>query len=50
MNIEAAQLSQDTTGGGATVMLRLDRDVPAAARAAIGDAVEASMVESVDLS
>ncbi|HPY25890.1 MAG TPA: phosphoglycerate dehydrogenase [Mycobacterium sp.] len=50
VNIEAAQLSQDTTGGGATVMLRLDRDVPAAARAAIGDAVEASMVESVDLS
>ncbi|MCB0924065.1 MAG: phosphoglycerate dehydrogenase, partial [Mycobacterium sp.] len=49
VNIEAAQLSQDTTGGGATVMLRLDRDVPADVRAAIGDAVEASMVESVDL-
>lgn len=50
VNIEAAQLSQDTTGGGATVMLRLDRDVPADVRAAIGAAVEASMVEAVDLS
>ena len=29
VNIEAAQMSQDTAGTGATVMLRLDRDVPA---------------------
>jgi len=50
VNIEAAQLSQDTTGGGATVMLRVDREVPADVQAAIRDAVEATLVESVDLS
>ncbi|MCB0932743.1 MAG: phosphoglycerate dehydrogenase [Mycobacterium sp.] len=50
VNIEAAQLSQDTSGGGATVMLRLDRDVPAEVREAIRDAVEATTVEVVDLS
>jgi D-3-phosphoglycerate dehydrogenase len=50
VNIEAAQLSQDTSGGGATLMLRLDRDVPAKVRAAIRDAVDASLVEVVDLS
>ena len=50
VNIEAAQLSQDAAGGGATVMLRLDRDAPADVQAAIRDAVEASLVESVDLS
>jgi len=50
VNIEAAQLSQDTTGGGATVMLRVDRDVPADVQATIRDAVEASLIESVDLS
>lgn len=50
VNIEAAQLSQDAAGGGATVMLRLDRDVPAEVQTAIRDAVEASVVESVDLS
>ena len=50
VNIQAAQMSQDTTGGGATVMLRLDRDVPADTRAAIRDAVDASTVEAVDLS
>ncbi|MCB0945853.1 MAG: ACT domain-containing protein, partial [Mycobacterium sp.] len=36
VNILAAQMSQDTSGKGATVMLRLDRDVPADVRAAIG--------------
>lgn len=50
VNIEAAQLSQDTSGGGATVMLRLDRDVPDDVRTAIRAAVEASLVETVDLS
>ena len=50
VNIEAAQLSQDTSGGGATVMLRLDRDVPDDVRAAIRDAVEASLVAVVNLS
>jgi D-3-phosphoglycerate dehydrogenase len=49
VNIEAAQMSQDAAGGGATVMLRLDRDVPADVRAAIRDAVDASTVEVVDL-
>ena len=35
VNIEAAQLSQDAEGEGATIMLRLDRDVPEDVRAAI---------------
>jgi D-3-phosphoglycerate dehydrogenase len=50
VNILAAQMSQDASGLGATVMLRLDRDVPADARAAIGAAVEAGTLEVVDLS
>ena len=50
VNIEAAQMSQDTSGRGATVMLRLDRDVPDDTRAAIRDAVEATTLEVVDLS
>ena len=50
VNIEAAQLSQDASGEGATVMLRLDRDVPAEVRTAIRDAVGAGTLEVVDLS
>ena len=50
VNIEAAQLSQDATGVGATVMLRLDRDVPAEVRSAIRDAVDATTLAVVDLS
>jgi D-3-phosphoglycerate dehydrogenase len=50
VNILAAQMSQDSSGLGATVMLRLDRDVPADARAAIGAAVDAGTLEVVDLS
>jgi len=50
VNILAAQLSQDSSGLGATVMLRLDRDVPADVRAAIGAAVDAGTLEVVDLS
>ena len=50
VNIEAAQMSQDSTGGGATVMLRVDRDVPAELQAAIREAVGATTVEVVDLS
>ena len=50
VNILAAQMSQDTSGKGATVMLRLDRDVPADVRAAIGAAVGATTLEVVDLS
>lgn len=50
VNIEAAQMSQDSSGLGATVMLRLNRDVPADVRIAIGAAVEAGTLEVVDLS
>jgi len=50
VSIEAAQMSQDTSGQGATVMLRLDRDVPADVGAAIRDAVDATTLEVVDLS
>ena len=50
VNIEAAQLSQDTSGGGATMMLRVDRDVPLDVQAAIREAVGASLVAVVDLS
>jgi len=50
VNIVAAQLSQDADGEGATIMLRLDQDVPADLRAAIGTAVGATMLEVVDLS
>ena len=50
VNILAAQMSQDSSGLGATVMLRLDRDVPADVRSAIGAAVDAGTLEVVDLS
>ncbi len=50
VNILAAQLSQDTSGTGATLMLRLDRDVSDDVRSAIGDAVGATTLEVVDLS
>jgi D-3-phosphoglycerate dehydrogenase / 2-oxoglutarate reductase len=49
VNIEAAQLSQDADGAGATIMLRLDRDVPEGVRAAIGASVEATTLKVVDL-
>jgi D-3-phosphoglycerate dehydrogenase len=50
INIEAAQLSADAEGPGATILLRLNRDVPADVRAAISAAVEAYKLEVVDLS
>ncbi len=50
VNIQAAQLSEDAEGPGATILLRLDRDVPADVRAEIADAVEANKLEVVDLS
>ncbi|AKS35046.1 phosphoglycerate dehydrogenase [Mycolicibacterium goodii] len=50
VNILAAQLSQDASGDHATVMLRLDTDVPDDVRAAIAEAVGASTLEVVDLS
>jgi len=50
VNILAAQMSQDAAGEKATVMLRLDTDVPDDVRAAIADAVGATTLEVVDLS
>ncbi len=49
VNILAAQLSQDADGIGATVMLRLDREVPGEVLAAIGRDVNAVTLEVVDL-
>jgi D-3-phosphoglycerate dehydrogenase len=49
INIHAAQLSEDAEGPGATILLRVDRDVPADVRAAIKDAVGAKLLEVVDL-
>ena len=50
VNILAAQMSQDASGESATVMLRLDTDVPEEVRAAIASAVGATTLEVVDLS
>jgi D-3-phosphoglycerate dehydrogenase len=50
VNIYAAQLSQDTEGPAATILLRLDRDVPAEVRSEIRAAVNANKLEVVDLS
>jgi D-3-phosphoglycerate dehydrogenase len=50
VNILAAQMSQDASGDSATVMLRLDTDVPEDVRAAIAEAVGATTLEVVDLS
>lgn len=49
VNILAAQLSQDADGSGATIMLRLDREVPEDVLAAIGRDVNAVTLEVVDL-
>lgn len=50
VNILAAQLSQDAGGDSATIILRLDTDVPENVRAAIAKAVGATTLEVVDLS
>ncbi|WP_197373810.1 phosphoglycerate dehydrogenase [Mycolicibacterium baixiangningiae] len=50
VNIHAAQLSEDAEGPGATILLRLDRDVPSDVRTAIAEAVDAKTLEVVDLS
>ncbi|QNJ95479.1 phosphoglycerate dehydrogenase [Mycolicibacterium fluoranthenivorans] len=50
VNILAAQLSQDAGGESATIILRLDTDVPENVRAAIAKAVGATTLEVVDLS
>jgi D-3-phosphoglycerate dehydrogenase len=50
VNIQAAQLSEDTEGPSATVLLRLDQDVPANVRSAITESVGANKLEVVDFS
>jgi D-3-phosphoglycerate dehydrogenase / 2-oxoglutarate reductase len=50
VNIQAAQLSEDAEGSSATILLRLDQDVPADVRTAISAAVGANKLEVVDLS
>jgi D-3-phosphoglycerate dehydrogenase len=50
VNIQAAQLSEDAEGDSATILLRLDQDVPGDVRSAISDAVGANKLEVVDLS
>ena len=50
VNIHAAQLSEDAEGPSATILLRLDQDVPGDVRSAISEAVGANKLEVVDLS
>jgi D-3-phosphoglycerate dehydrogenase len=50
VNIQAAQLSEDAEGPSATILLRLDQDVPNAVRSEIAKAVGANKLEVVDLS
>ncbi len=50
VNIQAAQLSEDAEGPGATILLRVDRDIPADVRTEIRSAVAANKLEVVDLS
>ncbi|WP_326547332.1 phosphoglycerate dehydrogenase [Mycolicibacterium sp. ND9-15] len=50
INIHAAQLSEDAEGPNATILLRINRDVPEDVRAAITEAVGANLLEVVDLS
>ncbi|UXA19710.1 phosphoglycerate dehydrogenase [Mycobacterium sp. SMC-4] len=49
VNILAAQLSQDADGDGATIMLRLDREVPGDVLDSIGRDVSAATLRVVDL-
>jgi D-3-phosphoglycerate dehydrogenase len=50
VNIQAAQLSEDAEGPSATILLRLDQDVPDDVRSKISTAVGANKLEVVDLS
>jgi D-3-phosphoglycerate dehydrogenase / 2-oxoglutarate reductase len=50
VNIHAAQLSEDAEGPGATIVLRVDREVPSDVREAISAAVDAYKFEVVDFS
>jgi D-3-phosphoglycerate dehydrogenase len=49
VNIHAAQLSEDAEGASATILMRIDRDVPQDLRAEITEAVGANLLEVVDL-
>ncbi|MDQ2627800.1 MAG: ACT domain-containing protein, partial [Actinomycetota bacterium] len=49
INIHAAQLSEDAEGPAATILLRVDRSVPADVQSAITAAVGANKFEEVDL-
>ncbi|MFD9662224.1 phosphoglycerate dehydrogenase [Rhodococcus sp. NPDC059968] len=49
IDIQAAQLSQDAEGEGATILLRVDREVPSEVRDAISTAVGATKIELVNL-
>ncbi|WP_040797527.1 phosphoglycerate dehydrogenase [Nocardia higoensis] len=49
IDIQAAQLAQDVDKEGATVILRVNKPVPADVQAAIGEAVGAAKVTLVDL-
>ncbi len=49
VNIQAAQLSEDAEGPSATILLRLDQDVPSDVRSEISTAVGANKLEVVDL-
>ena len=50
IDIQAAALSQDAEGDGATVLLRVSRPVPAELQQSIADAVSATTIAQVDLS
>jgi D-3-phosphoglycerate dehydrogenase len=50
IDIAAAALSQDVSGEGATILLRVDRDVPVEVQQSIKDEVGAKNVILVDLS
>ncbi len=50
VNIQAAQLSEDAEGPGATILLRVDRGIPAEVRTEIRTSVSANKLEVVDLS
>ena len=50
IDIQAAGLSQDAEGDGATILLRVSQQIPEAVLTAIGEAVDATLIKQVDLS
>ncbi|ADG98510.1 D-3-phosphoglycerate dehydrogenase [Segniliparus rotundus DSM 44985] len=49
VNIQAAAVSHDASGDGATMVLRVDNEIPADLRHAVADSVEATSLVEVDL-